>query len=121
MTAPKLAEGIRKVSKKPTRGQPIIYEFPDNLITLALLGKLNQRGIDYSVRKDECAEVPNIDALRRVKKSLFGGGFLLSERAAARRARHDPIAPHILLGGDIVRAAAGGDRYADLGNMDRDS
>ena len=86
MTAPKLAEDIRKASKKPTRGQPIIYEYPDNLITLALLGKLNQRGINFSVRKDECAEVTNIDALRRVKRSLFGGGFLLSERAAAERA-----------------------------------
>ena len=86
MTAPKLAEDIRKASKKPTNGQPIIYEYPDNLITLALLGKLNQRGIDFSVRKDECAEVTNIDALRRVKRSLFGGGFLLNERAAAERA-----------------------------------
>ena len=86
MTAPKLAEDIRKASKKPTKGQPIIYEYPDNLITLALLGKLNQRGIDFSVRKDECAEVTNIDALRRVKRSLFCGGFLLNERAAAERA-----------------------------------
>ena len=50
------------------------------------MGKLNQRGIEFSVRKDECAEVTNIDALRRNKKSLFGGGFLLAERAAAERA-----------------------------------
>ena len=50
------------------------------------MGKFNKQGIEFSVRKDECAEVTNIDALRRVKKSLFGGGFLLSERAAAERA-----------------------------------
>ena len=86
MTAPKLADELRKASKKPTKGQPIVYEYPDNLITLALMGKLNQRGIEFSVRKDECAEVTNIDALRRIKKSLFGGGFLLAERAAAERA-----------------------------------
>ena len=86
MTAPKLAEDIRKASKKPTRGLPIVYEYPDNLITLALLGKLNQRGIEFAVRKDECAEVTNIQALRRIKKSLFGGGFLLTPRAAAERA-----------------------------------
>ena len=86
MTAPKLADDLRKASKKPTKGQPIVYEYPDNLITLALMGKLNHRGIEFSVRKDECAEVTNIDALRRNKKSLFGGGFLLAERAAAERA-----------------------------------
>ena len=86
MTAPKLADELRKASKKPTKGQPIVYEYPDNLITLSLMGKLNQRGIEFSVRKDECAEVSNIDALRRNKKSLFGGGFLLAERAAAERA-----------------------------------
>lgn len=72
--------------KKPTKGHPIVYEYPDNLITLALMGKFNKQGIEFSVRKDDCAEVTNIDALRRVKKSLFGGGFLLSERAAAERA-----------------------------------
>ena len=86
MTAPKFADDLRKASKKPTKGQHIVYEYPDNLITLALMGKFNKRGIEFSVRKDECAEVTNIDALRRVKKSLFGGGFLLSERAAAERA-----------------------------------
>lgn len=86
MTAPKLTEDLQKASKTHAKVQHTVYEYPDNLINIAVFSKLIKRGIEFSVRKDECAEVTNIDALRRNKKSLFGGGFLLAERAAAELA-----------------------------------
>ena len=35
---------------------------------------------------EDCREIRQVESLARVKKSLFGGGWLLSTRAAAERA-----------------------------------
>ncbi|SFG13028.1 hypothetical protein [Prevotella sp. KH2C16] len=67
------------------------YQYSDNITTSALLGRLtkNQR---FAIRKDECLYVRNLDALKAIGKSLFGGGFLLTEKAAAEKAAAEKAA-----------------------------
>ena len=68
------------------------FEYPDNLITCATMGKIAARGVDFEVPSASCAYVRRLDNMPG-KNGLFGAGFLLSDRATAvkldaeRRAR----------------------------------
>ena len=69
------AESKQKVKKADL---PII-KYPQNIVTSAILGKTSR--VDFNVRKQDCAWCPKINGER-----LFGGGYLLNDRAAADRA-----------------------------------
>ena len=60
--------------------------YPDVVITSATLGRIIDRGVELKIRTEECQWIRNLDSLSRAGKSLWGGGFILSERAAAERA-----------------------------------
>lgn len=62
------------------------YEYPDNIITAAILQRLAHYGIDFQVRSSECIHVSKLDAQRELRKAIFGGGLLLSNHKAAERA-----------------------------------
>ena len=74
----KLASPPKKIVPKNT--------YPLNLITCATFGKISSREVEFKVMAEDCREIGNVESLARVKKSLFGGGWLLSTRAAAERA-----------------------------------
>ena len=76
---PTLSEKIAAVQKKEDRSL-LKYNYPDNLITAATMEKIAARGLELKFMKEECAYVANVDFLRKKKKGLYGGGFLLSER-----------------------------------------
>ena len=59
------------------------YEYPDELITAAKLQWMAGHGVRLEIRREDCAFVRKLDANPR---GIFGGGLLLSERAAAERA-----------------------------------
>ena len=52
----------------------------------AILQRWAHYGIDFQVRRGECARVPKLDAQRESGKAIFGGGLLLSSQKAAERA-----------------------------------
>ena len=61
------------------------YTYPDHILT----GKdyrLAKYGQTLRIRHDDCASVDAMDAQKALGKSVFGGGLILSERAAAERA-----------------------------------
>ena len=74
----KLASPPKKIVPKNT--------YPLNLITCATFGKISSREVEFKVMAEDCSEIRQVESLARVKKSLFGGGWLLSTRAAAERA-----------------------------------
>lgn len=82
---PELREMIKaaQVSEPKTKRR---FIYPDHLITAAVLNKLANHGVEFKVRKDESKSVKNCDDAKRHGRALFGGGFLISERAAAERA-----------------------------------
>ena len=60
--------------------------YPDTVVTSAILGRIIDRHVELKIRTEECQWIRNLDSLSRAGKSLWGGGFIISERAAAERA-----------------------------------
>ena len=60
------------------------YDYPDAVLSSTALGYLATHGTAFKVRRSECAFIRKLDA--QGDKGIFGGGLLLSERAAAERA-----------------------------------
>ena len=42
--------------------------------------------VEYSVKREDAVRITDLDAMKEVGKSIFGNGFLLSEKAAAEKA-----------------------------------
>ena len=62
------------------------YAYPDQIVTAALLQRYSRYGVNFKVHKKDCTPIYALDAQRSMGKAIFGGGLLLSDRAAAERA-----------------------------------
>ena len=101
---PTIAKSIADAQKSEIDELPK-YAYPDCLITPATLGKISRRGLELKFDKSECAYVGSLDFLKKAGKGgLYGGGFLLSDRAVADRAAADRAAAERAA---AERAAAG--------------
>lgn len=88
-TAPDLGAAIDKAmtaTLAATKKTVPKYEYPYNVVTAALMQRYSHWGIDFRIRRENCTYIDALDAQRAVGKAIFGGGLLLSERAAAERA-----------------------------------
>lgn len=75
-------EGLRK---EKTRQLPK-YEYPDHIVTAAMMQRWAGYGVDFEVKEGDCILVSRLDAQKADKKTIFGCGLLLSDQAAAERA-----------------------------------
>jgi hypothetical protein len=73
-------EELRKASKATLPK----YEYPDHVITAAKAGWFAAHHTPFNVNRRDCIPIAALDAMG--EKGIFGGGLLLSERAAAERA-----------------------------------
>ena len=62
------------------------FVYPDNIITAAILGKIVKRGISLKIRKESCEPISESDSAKEQGRGLYGGGFIISDGAAAERA-----------------------------------
>lgn len=60
------------------------YVYPNNVTSAALLSKI-AKGADLKIMKDDCYQISQLQSQKRWGKSIFGNGFLLSEKAAAEK------------------------------------
>ena len=60
------------------------YVYPDCVITSAAVGYLCKHHTPFALKRGDCAFIRKLDA--QGGNGIFGGGYLLSERAAAERA-----------------------------------
>ena len=67
------------------------YIYPDELLSVKSILYFAAHSVPYEVERRETRKVANLDALRKMGKGVFGGGVLLSERAAAERAAAERI------------------------------
>ena len=81
---PELMDAIDIAQAEPVKAKRG-FVYPDNLITAATLQTLTTHHTEFRVRKADCVAVNGIDNAKR-GRDIFGGGFLLSTRAAAERA-----------------------------------
>ena len=88
-TAPDLCDAInKKVAELRAKDARILpkYEYPDNVLTSTKCGYLSKYGEDLRIRPEECFFIRTLDAQKATGKAIFGGGFLISEKAAAEKA-----------------------------------
>ena len=88
-TAPELCRLVKETNEENLRAmhkELQNYTYPDEVVTAAMMGKWSRYGVDFRVPVGECVRISELDAQKGSGKQIFGGGFLLSERAAAERA-----------------------------------
>ena len=92
-TAPELGKAIASAAAqlKQTATLPR-YDYPDHVLTAAMLQKLSKYGVNFLVRRQDCMYISALDSQKRVGKSIFGCGLLLSDAAAAEKAAAEKAA-----------------------------
>ena len=83
-------------AQEEAKGQAMVslpkYEYPESLLTAALIQKIARHGQTLKIKADDCFFVRSIDAQKSQGKSIYGAGFLLSDSAAAEKAAADSAA-----------------------------
>ena len=62
------------------------YVYPDNVLTVSQVSYIIEKGISLVVNNESASHCRQLDDQKRHKKTIFGSGFLLSEKAAAEKA-----------------------------------
>lgn len=68
------------------------YTYPQELASAALLGYLATAGAALEIAEEDTYFVRGLDAQKPYKTSIYGAGFLLSEKAAAEKAAAEKAA-----------------------------
>ena len=82
---PQLKEAVEAAQEKEDATKQL-FVYPDNIVTAATLGKLTVHATELRIRKKSCEYIKESDSAKEQGRSLYGGGFILSDRAAAERA-----------------------------------
>lgn len=81
-----LFERLKKAEKETNEGKaPPKYRYPDNVLMASDVGYMVKHGVNFDVQGDGALFVRKMDAQTNKGKSLFGGGFMVSDEIARRR------------------------------------
>ena len=80
-----LSEAVEEYASTLKRELPK-YSYPDEVITATKMQYLSRYGQRLTIYPDECERITELDAQKEAGKALYGGGFLISEKAAAEKA-----------------------------------
>ena len=89
-SAPELFQAVKEANdqvRKENKKELPRYSYPPNVLTATMVHPYSRLGIAFQVPRKEAAFVRALDDQRDKGASLFGGGFLLSDRLAAERER----------------------------------
>lgn len=89
MTAPDLQQAIVDIQSTNKAELPK-YRYPVNVIRATDVGLLGRRGIRLVIPKAEARFITKLDS--QSGKTIFGGGYLISDRAAAEKAAAEKAA-----------------------------
>ena len=88
-SAPNLYKKIEEANKenlKAMKKELPTYFYPLECVRQTDIAKLSKYEQFFGVRKESCCRISELDAQKGYKKTIYGGGYLISERAAAERA-----------------------------------
>ena len=96
MSAPDLRKRIMEAQEKAERnGSASLprYEYPPEVLTSSMLGYLSTHGVEFTVMRDEVSpsKLSALASQRAVGKSIFGNGWLISEKKAAEKKAAEKI------------------------------
>lgn len=78
--SPSLFKLIEKENNK--KQDRINYDYPDNIITSAKVQRLAKCCQEFKIKESECVPVSRLDEQKELKKTIYGGGFIVSDRIA---------------------------------------
>lgn len=87
-----LLESIKRVQDEDKKESLPKYEYPANVITVSMIQWCLDRGIEISFNKNQIRHVKCLDSQKSMGKSIFGSGFLTSDKAAADKAAAEKAA-----------------------------
>ena len=94
-TAPELGAAVTaavdRLKAEKSRSLPK-FDYPDSVVTAAMMQRYSKYGIDFKVHNDECIYISKLDAQAEHGKAIFGGGLLLSGQKAAEKAAAEKAA-----------------------------
>lgn len=82
---------IQREALKKVKAELPKYDYPDELLTAAKIQKI-AKYCDLKIKGSDVAFVRTLDAQRTHKKTIFGGGFLLSEKSTAEKLKAEKAA-----------------------------
>ena len=88
MSAPDLRKRIMEAQQKRKASASLPrYEYPPEVLTSSMLGYLSTHGVEFTVMRDEVSpsKLSALASQRAVGKSIFGNGWLISEKKAAEK------------------------------------
>ena len=94
-TAPVLRQRIVAADNENKRAktkQLPKYVYPPQVLTATMLGYLAKYGIEFQVGETETRFIRRLDSQKAAGKTIFGGGYLISEKAAAEKAAAEKAA-----------------------------
>lgn len=78
----KIQDAVEADNKKMKR---LKYSYPPEVLTTTTIQKLAVHGIDLKIKEEDCFFTSALDNQKRMKKKLYGAGFLLSKKATAEK------------------------------------
>ena len=92
--APELIRRIKEAQRTSGSDRPK-YDYPLNVVTAARLTKLGRSGVEFKIRPEQCVFIRELDAQKEEDVALYGGGYLISDGAAAERAQAEARAQEV--------------------------
>lgn len=87
-SAPELYRAVRDANEenlKAQRREIPKYSYPLEVVTAPMLTSYSRYGIEFTVNRDESYQISALDSQKESKKTVFGKGYLISERKKAER------------------------------------
>lgn len=94
-TAPDLGAAVKTAAdtlRREKAAQLPKYDYPDHVVTAALMQRYSNYGVEWKIRSGDCVPVRALDEQKEHGKTIFGGGLLLSDRVATERAAAEKAA-----------------------------
>ena len=82
-TAPALYDALKRADDeiKSHKAKTLPkYIYPDNVVTASNMYSYSEYGIDIVIPRDECSFIRALDSQKSFKKTVYGDGFLVSDR-----------------------------------------
>ena len=86
---PELSDLINAADEEEQKSKHVTqrkYAYPNNVVTAAMMGYYTHHHTEFEVRAKDAVRITALDAQKEKGDAIYGGGYLLSERAAAERA-----------------------------------
>ena len=91
-SAPTLFRAVEKANEEniqAQRKQLPKYEYPNEILTATMVKQYSRYGVDFRLYSEDLYFIRALDSQRCKRKTIFGGGFLLSEEAKAKKITAD--------------------------------